>query len=519
MKRYPYLIPILIGLLFLLSFPAIASPAGQRTLTLLFTNDTHNHLESFHDVDLDQDVGGIVRRARYFEQVRRENPMTLILDAGDVFQGTPFYNFYHGEPDILAMNQMGYEGMAVGNHDLDNGVLNLKKQTQNAFFPVLNANIVDAKTGLRVFRPFHIYHVYGLKIAVIGLMSEHAWQAVAKANKEGYQLQDPFETANALIKQLKPHVDLIITLNHMGIWDDEILPQKVPNVDVIIGGHSHTYMEHAKLIKNGNQNGIGGTLMQQAFTKGVYVGRIDLTLNTDNKITAYESQAVLMNQRFNGPEPALEALLKSYGQKLDKSMHTVVGTAMVNMSTEHKFDGPFPLGSLMADILRETAGTEIGIMNTGGIRTGIPKGPIQVGKVYEIMPFDNLLTTLRLQGEELQKVVEISTSRLGKSKTMQFSGLSYTLKGDKVVEIRVHGQALAPEHWYTIALPDYVAQGNEAISFDAAQDVVNTGQLIRDVLLDYIRRSKTIQPPKDQRLIRLSARDQRPSQERVAMLR
>lgn len=484
----------------LLGWSGAALAEGDRTLTLLFTNDTHDRLEPFQQIELKKQVGGVLRRQRYFEQVRRQTDHTLILDAGDVFQGTPFYNFYLGEPDIKAMNLLGYQAMTVGNHDLDNGLLNLKKQTQYAFFPVLNANIVDEKTGLLVFRPFEIFDVHGLKVAVIGLMSEHSWQAVMAANKQGLKLLDPVEVAKRLVPQLRSQVDLVITLHHMGIWADEPFAKQVPGVDVIIGGHSHTLMEKAELIPNGNDNGIGGTLLQHAYFMGAYVGRIDLTLDQTGKIVKYDSRLVLLDERFDA-DP-LRELMSSYGDKLKTSMNEVIGEAVEDMGTEGKYDGPFGLGSLVADVLRQSQHTEVGIMNTGGVRAGIPKGPITVGSIYEVMPFDNTISTFRMKGKDLRKVVEISASRLGVSKNMQFSGLVYRLRGKTVDEIRIQGQPLEAERWYTVTAPDYVFSGNEDISFAAASDGKATGLMIRDLLLDYVRKNRQIRAPKDQRLIR-----------------
>ena len=500
---FPYLRSSLFPLMMLLiltcgSLDARAS--SERTLTLLFTNDTHNRLEPYEHVELKQRVGGIVRRQRYFEQVRSQNPNTLILDAGDVFQGTPYYNFYLGEPDIRAMSLMGYHAMAVGNHDLDNGLLNLKKQTQHAWFPLLNANIVDEATGLLAFRPFHIFEIDGLKVAVIGLMSEHAWQAVAIANKTGLRLLDPIKTANELVPTLRPHVDLIVSLHHMGIWADEEFPKQVPGVDIVIGGHSHTLMEQAKLIPNQNANGLGGTLLQHAYYMGAYVGRIDLKLDVQRRITGHSSQLVLLDQRFD--QRPVEAIVSSYGDKLKSSMNEVLGESLDDMGLDGKYNGPFALGSLMADILRQSQGTEVGIMNTGGVRASLNKGPITVGEIYEIMPFDNAISNFKLKGKDLRRVVEISASRLGVSKNLQFSGLVYSLRGKQVSEILIDGRPLEAERLYSVTAPDYVFSGNEDISFSSASQATSTGLLIRDLMLDYVRRIKQIRAPRDQRLIR-----------------
>lgn len=486
-------------LVFVLSW-VLPAQAGSETLTILFTGDTHNRLEPFFHTELEKSVSGVVRRARYFDQVRQQNPRTLVLDAGDVFQGTPYYNFYLGEPDIKAMGLMRYDAMTVGNHELDNGMLNLRTQVQFAQFPVLNANIVDEKTGLLVFRPFHIFNVHGIRVAVLGLMSEHSWKAIADEQKKGYALKDPFETAQKLVPQLRQQADLVISLHHMGIWDDEVFPQKVADVDLVLGGHSHTLMPQAKLIKNSNQNGLGGTLVQHAYYQGVYVGRIDLNLDAQKKISSYHSELVLLDERFD-QEP-LKEILSTYGGKLKTDMDQVIGEATDHLSVANKFDGPFPMGSVMADILRESQNTEVGIMNSGGVRAAIPRGPITVRSIYEIMPFDNSVVRFKLRGKDLRQIVETSASRLGKSKTLQFSGLVFTVKDKKVTAITINGKALDPDRMYTVAAPDYVFKGNEDISFEKAEDAVMTGRLLRDVIIAYVRKHKRIAPPSDMRMLR-----------------
>lgn len=483
------------------AFWTASAQAAEKHVTLLFTNDTHNRLEPFQHVELNQKVGGIVRRSHFFQQVRRENPLTFVLDAGDVFQGTPYYNFYLGEPDIKGMSYLGYHAMTVGNHDLDNGVANLKKQMTHANFPVLNANIVDATTGKLVFKPYHIIESQGLKIGVIGLMSEHGWQAVANANREGYRLLNPFEVANQVVSKLRPQVDLVVSLHHMGIWDDEVYPKKVPGVDVVIGGHSHTQMDHAKVIKNNNKNGIEGTLLQHAYYMGVYVGRIDLKLDTESrKILSYSSGLELMSDTYDA-EP-IQTMLKGYGDQLNASMGKVIGESLDAMSTDGKYNGPFALGSLVADILRSTQKTEIGIMNTGGVRSDLPKGPITVGKIYEIMPFDNAITTFKMQGKDLREVIQTSASRLGVSKNLQFSGLTYTVKDKTVTSVSYQGKPLEDKRWYTVAAPTYVYEGNEAISFEKAKEPYSNGKFIRDVLIEYVKKHPQIKAPTDQRMIR-----------------
>lgn len=489
----------------LLTLPGMPAAAKEQALTILFTNDTHNHLTVFDDVQLQQSVGGIVRRSNYFDSVRRTQPQLLVLDAGDVFQGTPLYNFFLGEPDIRLMSKAGYDAMTMGNHDLDNGMKNLRRQTQYAHFPVLCANVTD-RDGLLLFRPFQIFNVYGVKIAVMGFMSQHAWNAVGTANKEGLQFEDPVAVANRLIPELRPKVDLIVGLHHAGVEFDRLYAQQIKGMDIIIGGHSHTKMEHAEVVKNSNPNGVSGTLIHHAYQWGIYVGRLDLVL--DNKrIKRYASANILLDKKWEQPGPRskeLAAFLGEYTTKIDKAMSVVVGQSTADMSMKDKYNGPFPLGNLITDAIRESQKVDVGIINTGGIRADLPKGPITVGRVFQIQPFDNMLVTCQLKGSDLYKVVQQNAQRLTQSKNLQFSGLTYTIRNSprEVLAVTVGGKPLEPEKHYTVAMPDFVFSGNEEITFSGAQKPVMTGLLMRDVLSGYIQKKGTVSPPTDERLIR-----------------
>lgn len=458
-----------------------------------------------------RNVSGIARRNQYLESVRRENPKTLVLDAGDLFQGTPIYNFFKGKPEIESMSLCWYDAMAMGNHDLDDGIKNLRRQSQYAFFPILCANITDPD-DLPIFRPFHIFNLYGKRIAVIGLMSELAWEAIFKKHQQELKFHDPIAVANNIVSLLRPHVDLIIGLHHMGVEIDREFPKQVQGVDVIIGGHSHTKIPKAELIKNGNENGLGGTLMQQAYAFGIYVGRIDLVLE-NGKIKRYSSKLTEINSAWepHSGDP-IATLVDGYATEVEKEMAQVIGESSADMTWTN--EGPSSLGSLIADILREKEGAQVSLVNTGGIRADLPKGPITLGKIFEILPFDSdQVVTFQIQGKNIRKIVEQNAKNLGKSRTLQFSGLAYAIKGNKVTTIQIDGRPLDPEQWYKVATVDFVfsafveqvnvtPQASVNVKFSHPRDVNETGINLRDLVIDYIKEHKIIRPPSDVRLVR-----------------
>lgn len=480
-----------------------AALAWEEKITILFTNDTHNHLVPFEDSKTKKIVGGIARRAKIFREMKAKNPRTIILDAGDVFQGTPLYNFFRGKPDIMAMNLAGYDAMAMGNHDLDNGLLNLKTQSQYSHFPILNANIKD-KNGHLIFRPFQIFNLNGIKIAVIGLMSQHAWQAVGLQNKKSLTFTPMEDVLKKIIPQLKPKVDLIVLSTHAGLEFDVSLSKKVPGIDVITGGHSHTKLEKARFIKNGTNNGIGGTIVHQAHRWGKYVGKIDLFYD-NGQIKRFESGLIEVNDKYNVPDSdPVKKIVAKYQNQIKKEMNVTIGESTQALTLKNKYNGPFPLGNIISDVIRKTQNVDIGIINTGGVRSNLNAGPITVGEIFQILPFDNAIVKFRTSGSEVERIIKTNASRLGKAKNMQFSGLVYSYQNGQVKDIKVGGQPLDTNKTYSMATVDFVFDGGEKLDFKTNASQINrTGIIIRDLMLDFVKKYKIITPPTDTRLIRL----------------
>lgn len=274
MKRFQ--ISLLIGLIASLGLSAY----GQNTkeLIILQTSDVHSRVEPINQRgDRNYGEGGFVRRATFLQQFRKEHENVLLFDCGDISQGTPYYNMFQGEVEIKLMNEMGYDAMTIGNHEFDFNVDNMKRLFKMAEFPVVCANYnLDATVLKDVVKPYVILNKYGLKIGVFGLGARP--EGLIQANKcEGVVYEDPIGVSNevaALLKE-KEGCDLVICLSHLGIQMDERLVAKTRNIDVILGGHSHTFMKEPKTYLN-----IDGKEVSILHTgkSGVRVGRLDLTL-------------------------------------------------------------------------------------------------------------------------------------------------------------------------------------------------------------------------------------------------
>jgi 5'-nucleotidase len=257
-------------------------------LTILHTNDVHSRIEPFPmDGSRNQGLGGVARRAALIKKIRAEQTNVLLLDAGDIFQGTPYFNLYGGEVEMTVMSEMGYDAATMGNHDFDNGLAGFAKQLPHANFPFLVSNYNFDNTELKgKTQPFKIFKKQGIKIGVFGLGIELSG-IVNKKNYGDTVYLEPIAKANEMASLLKNehHCDLVICLSHLGYKykedkvSDQILAKSTRNIDLIIGGHTHTFMKVPEDIMN--LDGKITTVNQVGFA-GINLGRLDYFFNRDS---------------------------------------------------------------------------------------------------------------------------------------------------------------------------------------------------------------------------------------------
>lgn len=273
MKRFQISLLVCLALSFAFSLFA----QNTKDLIILQTSDVHSRIEPINQKgDRNFDEGGFVRRATFLDQFRKEHEHVLLFDCGDISQGTPYYNMFQGEVEIKLMNQMGYDAMTIGNHEFDFGLDNMARLFKLAKFPVVCANYnLDATVLKDLVKPYIILNRFGLKIGVFGLGAKP--EGLIQANKcEGVVYENPIEVSNKVAALLKEKgCDLVICLSHLGIQMDERLVAKTRNIDVILGGHSHTFMKGPKTYLN--MDGKEVSIMHSGKS-GVRVGRLDLTL-------------------------------------------------------------------------------------------------------------------------------------------------------------------------------------------------------------------------------------------------
>ena len=273
-------------------------------LTVLHTNDVHSRIDPFPmDGSANQGLGGVAARAEIIEKIRREEEHVLLLDAGDVLQGTPYFNFYKGEPEIKAMSSMGYEATTIGNHDFDAGLENLATQlTDHAKFPMLVSNYDFTRTPMEYkYQPYKIIKKGKIKIGVFGLGIEMAG-LVPETLSAGTKYLDPVVKGNEIAAALKKekNCDLIICLSHLGYQysdnkvSDKRLANETENIDLIIGGHTHTFLNAPVVFKNKKGDDV---LVNQVGWAGINLGRLDFDLTKSTKKKLSEASSIMVTKK------------------------------------------------------------------------------------------------------------------------------------------------------------------------------------------------------------------------------
>ena len=266
----------------------------QRHITILHTNDTHSHIEPFKPSHRRHaNKGGVARRATLVGQVRKENPNTLLLDAGDIFQGTPYFNYFGGELEFKLMSMLKYDVATLGNHDFDNSIDGFYKQLPNAKFDFVCANYDFKNTVLDTHvKPYKIIIKDGIKIGIFGLGIELNGLVDKRLYKETLYL-NPTEIAQDITNELKEKqkCDLVICLSHLGYYykrepnkiSDLNLAKATKNIDLIIGGHTHTFLPKPTIVKNIDDKNM---LINQVGAYGINVGRVDFYFDENKNKTA-----------------------------------------------------------------------------------------------------------------------------------------------------------------------------------------------------------------------------------------
>ncbi|MBI4489617.1 MAG: bifunctional metallophosphatase/5'-nucleotidase [Deltaproteobacteria bacterium] len=482
----------LIALLVLLASVFPRPALGQIALTILHTSEHHGTLEPIESGPF-KGLGGVARRAALIDQIRKETRLVLLVDSGDLLVGTAMSSVFRGAPDIAAMNLMGYDAIAVGNHEFDFGIEHLKSLQKEARFPFLCTNVRPREPD--VCRRFVVKSIGPLRIGLVGLVGKSNYPDMFnRAALREIEFQDPIAAAKAVVAELRGRVELLVAVTHQENEEDLALARAVPALDVIIGGHTQGF---DGLVPPGQSTPIQGRvellktgpMLVKTYQQGRTLGRLDLLY--DKGVRAAEARNLPVDSSVP-QDGQLSRLVQDYARRLDEVSNQVLGEAAVDLEGEGRQirTRETNLGNLLSDLARSHAGTEIALVNSGMIRGSIPSGPVTLKKVMEVLPFDSPLISFKVTGSLLREAMENSVSYLPKAsgRFLQVSGLSYLFDpkapvGSRIKSIQVNGIRLDSARRYSVVVNQFLAEGGDGYGmFLQVPDRLDHQIPLRDVL-------------------------------------
>lgn len=479
--------------------------AEAEKLVLLHTNDTHSQIDPN-----DKNLGGIQRRKVIVDSIRAEYPNVLLMDAGDAVQGTLFFTIYGGEVETRMMNELGYDYAILGNHDFDNGVHPLALNLKNSNVGWISTNYDLEESELQpFFKPYAIKEYGDRKIGIIGL-NLNPKGMISEGNYDGVKYLDAIKAANATAWHLKHNekVDAVIALTHVG-YDgvspsDKDIAASSEDIDVILGGHSHT------LIRPGSgmewvRNAAGDSvLVTQNSKSGQIVAEVVLDLDSlETKAPVYRQIAVdsRLDDRI---DRSLDSILAPYRAGVEDMMKLKIGKTARELSNDDA-----PLLNFLSDFILESAlpltgqRADLALMNKGSIRRSLPKGDITQGEIIMMQPFDNRIVVEEISGADLADAFDVMASRGGDGVSAGVEAV-FDPAAKKCVSITINGKPLDRGVTYNVATIDYLAKGGDYMEPLTRGHVVGSShRIVHADLTDYIKtryKGKKINPGAEVRM-------------------
>ncbi|MCK5050799.1 MAG: bifunctional metallophosphatase/5'-nucleotidase [Candidatus Cloacimonetes bacterium] len=515
--------------------------AEDLLLDIMFTNDIHGGIDrypaTFMNPDFPPILGGGGSAATYIKRIRTLSKAgtrnNLLVDAGDFFQGHPIGTMSEGRAVITYMNMIGYDFMAIGNHEFDLGEDVLIKTLEMAEFPILSCNIVKKGTNELVdyVLPYKIIEKLGLRIGVIGLTTTDTEQMSFPDNIKNVDFLPAKEQVQKYVNIVRDkNVDLVIVIAHMGLpydpqptydarysnpeelkeerrwgYDAQEIAHEVEGIDILFGGHMH------KGFAQPWEDPDTHTLVLQGYAYGSNVGHITIKIDKDTKtISGYESPAInegvmvtLFEDEFIPDEVIADTILVM--QKIaEVGMDEIIGEASMNITKIGS--GPQNLiGNLVCEAMKDYTGADFSFMNLGGIRDELLSGPISYRDVFSVMPFDNQIVLIEVDGRFLKEIIEtrVSGSRHG----LRTAGIQVVINRkrdsfNRISKLLIGGEPWQADKIYKIATSDFLLQGNAGLALLTKvpeSQITRYEQGLREVIVEYIRENSPVSAVIDDR--------------------
>jgi 2',3'-cyclic-nucleotide 2'-phosphodiesterase (5'-nucleotidase family) len=491
---------------------------GWVRLVVLHTNDVHGGVlprsPGIAGLDAREPVGGAAALASFVARERAaakaRGAEVLLLDGGDVWSGSPEGQATRGDLVVDALSRIGYDAVALGNHELDLGVGNAERLARRARFPWVSANVVEEATGRPPpwLAPWVVVERAGLRIAVVGLSPPDTPRLTMAGATEGLRFLPEVEAARAAAKALEGTADVLLFATHLGPDRDRRVADAVPAVALIVGGHTHARL--SKPIAAGPE---GRTWIVQAGTGAVLAGRVRLRVERATRRVALDDyELVPLVPSAVGRDADLERFLRARSRAVPglAALDAEVGRLAGELSRTGAPGGSTPAGNAVADAIRASARADVAVTNRGGVRVTLPRGPVTGRDLHLLAPFPNTVVVGSLTGAQLRSLIEASASGVGTT-PLEVSGVeaAYRIEGEPgrtravVVEARVGGVPLDPERLYVVATNSFVSAGGEGYGVWRDTRVEDTGVSIRDALAAWFRAAGEVVPDPTERLRRV----------------
>lgn len=466
-------------------------------VNILTFNDLHGAVMQTSATDKNS---GIAKLAGEINKVKSQNPNTIVVSAGDNFQGSAMSNLTNGAPVNEMMKAVGVVASAVGNHEFDWGTDKIAKWGQEGGYKFLAANIYDKATGKPVAwaEPYMIIEKGGIKIGLVGIATPETAFKTTPENVKNLEFRDPVAMTKEWAKVAKDKgADVVIALTHLGSFQDKdgkITGEAIelcglPNIDAVISAHTHQEVSGV----------VNGTPIIQAYYNGRVLGKLAIKIDPNGKVVGVAQSIDKLYSRAGTlvEDASVKAIAERYSKELQPILSEVIGTTETALPHDKTVPGTSLLGQWTTDVMRKVAGVQIGITNGGGLRTSIAAGNITMGNMYEVMPFDNTLVKMELKGSDLKRVIEngIDNKEIG---WVQIGGVKvyYDEKaefGNKITAMFLeNGTKIEMDKTYSVVTNDFMFTGGDKFDFKGAINAVDSMLPIREALVTELKKVKAI---------------------------
>ncbi len=495
----------------LISIWFICTPvmAGEKTITLLFTNDVESAYDPIpaHWLDDISMIGGIAEMTTLINQLRESEPNVFLFDAGDIFTGA-LAKLTRGELAFELMMTMGYDAMAIGNHEFEYGVEVFEWQKNRAPFPVLGANFFYKGTDHPFAQAHAIIERDGVRIGVIGIMGTDAVSAIIPSYIAPLDVHDPVVPVQKSVDELRDEVDLIVLLTHQGktapmqtdaesdprlqrdIDADIALAGAVTGVDVLLAGHADAGTPEPVVHPD------TGTLIMQTYGQGTHLGFLQLTVDSkDGAVTGYQGKLIPVESDNLSPDPRIAAKLKKYR---DAHADIMVKVGVTEGPLIRRYIEESDIGNLFADVFAQVSGADIGFVHSGSLRKDIPQGDVRLVDILDAYPFVDAVQVKEMSGSRIRRALEQSlTMERG---FLQVSGLQMTYDMEqpeysRIVSLTYQGKPVADDDSFTVAAPGFLAEGGDLYDSFPESETIREAGMVSDVIIDYFRSRELVKVP------------------------